>query len=192
MGSAEPANAFLKTLEEPPDQTVIFLLTENPEALLPTIISRCLWLPVKMQEQVAVDEHTQIAVDAWFNVFAKHPADRAYMRASAVASAWSEKRMALDQAYKESARKASSETESELEEDADEKVVDAQLESDFIQWRERVLKQILRHDQNQELPLAQRQRVIECIEELRQALGRNLDPAFALERCCLKLEGLIA
>ena len=38
---AEAANAFLKTLEEPPPQTLFLLLTERPEQLLPTIISRC-------------------------------------------------------------------------------------------------------------------------------------------------------
>jgi DNA polymerase-3 subunit delta' len=37
----EAANALLKTLEEPPARTVFFLLTENPQALLPTILSRC-------------------------------------------------------------------------------------------------------------------------------------------------------
>lgn len=35
------ANAFLKTLEEPPPKTVFLLLTEAPEQLLPTIVSRC-------------------------------------------------------------------------------------------------------------------------------------------------------
>lgn len=35
------ANAFLKLLEEPPPQTIFMLLTEHPEQLLPTIVSRC-------------------------------------------------------------------------------------------------------------------------------------------------------
>ena len=35
------ANAFLKTLEEPPPATVIFLLTTGSEGMLPTILSRC-------------------------------------------------------------------------------------------------------------------------------------------------------
>ena len=35
------ANAFLKTLEEPPPKTIFLLLTESPERLLPTVISRC-------------------------------------------------------------------------------------------------------------------------------------------------------
>jgi DNA polymerase-3 subunit delta' len=37
----EAANALLKGLEEPPDFATIFLLTENPGELLPTIRSRC-------------------------------------------------------------------------------------------------------------------------------------------------------
>jgi DNA polymerase-3 subunit delta' len=35
------ANILLKTLEEPPPKTVLFLITDSPQALLPTIISRC-------------------------------------------------------------------------------------------------------------------------------------------------------
>ncbi len=34
-------NAFLKTLEEPPDNTVLVLTTSNMNRILPTIISRC-------------------------------------------------------------------------------------------------------------------------------------------------------
>ena len=40
-GQSEPANALLKTLEEPPPQTLIVLLSANPDAILPTIRSRC-------------------------------------------------------------------------------------------------------------------------------------------------------
>jgi DNA polymerase III subunit delta' len=39
-------NAFLKTLEEPPNQTILLLTTSQPNALLPTIISRCIKLPL--------------------------------------------------------------------------------------------------------------------------------------------------
>ncbi|MFQ5585283.1 MAG: DNA polymerase III subunit delta' [Thermodesulfobacteriota bacterium] len=37
----EAANAFLKTLEEPPKDTVIILIVSQATALLPTILSRC-------------------------------------------------------------------------------------------------------------------------------------------------------
>jgi len=40
----EAANSLLKILEEPPDFASIFLLTDNPSALLPTIRSRCMQL----------------------------------------------------------------------------------------------------------------------------------------------------
>jgi DNA polymerase III subunit delta' len=37
----EAGNAFLKVLEEPPGQTIFFLISERSEVLLPTIRSRC-------------------------------------------------------------------------------------------------------------------------------------------------------
>lgn len=40
-------NALLKTLEEPPEYVVFLLLTENAEALLPTINSRCVMLKLR-------------------------------------------------------------------------------------------------------------------------------------------------
>jgi DNA polymerase-3 subunit delta' len=40
----EGANAFLKTLEEPPQKSVLILLSTEPQRLLPTILSRCLRL----------------------------------------------------------------------------------------------------------------------------------------------------
>ena len=43
---AEAANAFLKTLEEPPDHVHFLLLAANPAAVLPTIRSRCQMLPL--------------------------------------------------------------------------------------------------------------------------------------------------
>lgn len=40
----ESSNALLKTLEEPPPQSLMILVTSQVEALLPTIISRCQFL----------------------------------------------------------------------------------------------------------------------------------------------------
>lgn len=40
------ANAFLKTLEEPPNGTLLMLLTALPQRLLPTILSRCTRIPL--------------------------------------------------------------------------------------------------------------------------------------------------
>src|SRR5205807_7093614 len=42
--NSSAANAFLKTLEEPPPKSVLVLLTTDPERILETIVSRCLRL----------------------------------------------------------------------------------------------------------------------------------------------------
>lgn len=43
----QASNAFLKTLEEPPANSLLLLLTATPEMLLETILSRCLTIPLK-------------------------------------------------------------------------------------------------------------------------------------------------
>lgn len=43
----QAANAFLKTLEEPPDDVVIVLLARTAESVLPTIVSRCQVVPFR-------------------------------------------------------------------------------------------------------------------------------------------------
>lgn len=45
--TVQAQNALLKTLEEPPSYAVILLLTSNVDALLPTILSRCVVLNMK-------------------------------------------------------------------------------------------------------------------------------------------------
>ena len=45
--TVQAQNALLKTIEEPPAYAVIFLLSENAEALLPTITSRCVMLKLR-------------------------------------------------------------------------------------------------------------------------------------------------
>jgi DNA polymerase-3 subunit delta' len=42
--SPQAANAFLKTLEEPPPNSILILLTTEPQRILETVISRCLRL----------------------------------------------------------------------------------------------------------------------------------------------------
>ena len=49
----QAANAFLKTLEEPPNDSLLLLLTTMPEALMDTIISRCVPLALATPERSA-------------------------------------------------------------------------------------------------------------------------------------------
>lgn len=50
------ANAFLKSLEEPPPKTLYFLLTDQPDAILPTIVSRAQRIDLPMPSGVLEGE----------------------------------------------------------------------------------------------------------------------------------------
>ncbi len=65
------ANAFLKTLEEPPGDALIILVTSMPQSLLPTIRSRCQEirfppLPRHTLAQALVKQRGLSERDAWF------------------------------------------------------------------------------------------------------------------------------
>jgi DNA polymerase III subunit delta' len=49
----QAANAFLKTLEEPPQNSLLLLLTALPEVLPETIVSRCLSVPLQISSEIA-------------------------------------------------------------------------------------------------------------------------------------------
>lgn len=50
-------NALLKTIEEPPSYAVILLLTTNADAFLPTILSRCITLNLKVVPDAEIREY---------------------------------------------------------------------------------------------------------------------------------------
>lgn len=55
-------NALLKTLEEPPDHSLLILIANNPDALLPTVRSRCQRvpfapLPAEVVADILVERH---------------------------------------------------------------------------------------------------------------------------------------
>ena len=58
------ANALLKTLEEPPDESLLLLLTSNEDALLPTIRSRCSALYLKPAAKSELEERLTRDYDA--------------------------------------------------------------------------------------------------------------------------------
>ena len=57
----QAANAFLKTLEEPPKDSLLLLLSALPEALPETILSRCIAIPLARDGQLqASDEEKNL------------------------------------------------------------------------------------------------------------------------------------
>jgi DNA polymerase III subunit delta' len=65
--NAQAANAFLKTLEEPPSRSVLVLLTTECSRILETILSRCLRLNFSSSGDRFQDEEFQ----AWLRSFAE-------------------------------------------------------------------------------------------------------------------------
>ena len=62
--SVSAANSLLKFLEEPNSQTTAFLLTEQPQQLLPTILSRCQILSFKpLSPQAMINQLTENGVN---------------------------------------------------------------------------------------------------------------------------------
>ena len=71
---AQAANAFLKTLEEPPDHSLLILVTALPEALLDTIRSRCIevslrapgaWAPTDEEAELVGELYRIVASDGF-------------------------------------------------------------------------------------------------------------------------------
>src|SRR5436305_7867736 len=57
----QAANAFLKTLEEPPANSLLLLLSALPEALPDTIVSRCISIPLAANgEEIETPERGQL------------------------------------------------------------------------------------------------------------------------------------
>ena len=61
--NADAANAFLKTLEEPPARAKLILTSGSPGALLPTILSRCMACACELPTREELSEHFPEADD---------------------------------------------------------------------------------------------------------------------------------
>ena len=73
------ANSFLKTLEEPPPKTLFLLLTDQPDAVLPTIVSRSQRIDLPLSEGVLDGD----AFDAIEEVFSSRGVDGVFEKAQA-------------------------------------------------------------------------------------------------------------
>lgn len=52
--NTEAQNALLKTLEEPPRDTIFILMADNTASLLPTVVSRCRHIPFKAASEIEI------------------------------------------------------------------------------------------------------------------------------------------
>jgi DNA polymerase-3 subunit delta' len=183
LGGASAANAFLKTLEEPPAHTLILLTSGRPAMLLPTIISRCLRLDLGFEDIDAGAVHEPQWISSWY-ARQPNPALRAYARAQVMHEHWAGIRDAAEKHLKES------------DEDVEEDVAKALVEAEFQLGRQESVAQLQRWYWRRSEAVAgttelERLRAVKALEDLQAALAQNCEPNLAVEYACLRVEGLI-
>ena len=180
---AEAANAFLKTLEEPPDHSLLILTSDRPEQLLPTVRSRCLTFPILPDKHPAPIEGIEELTSLWAESSEPTPL-AAYRRASILQSFLLSTRDRLN---------AQSEQEVEDEEgDENESAQSASLAGQLVRVREDIITHLIRSawGRAQSSLRPEIVREVDSLEKLRLALARNIDPTLAIEVSCLRIAGL--
>jgi DNA polymerase-3 subunit delta' len=180
---AEAANAFLKTLEEPPDHSLLILTSDRPEQLLPTVRSRCLTFPILPDKHPAPIEGIEELTRLWAESSEPTPL-AAYRRASILQSFLLSTRDRLN---------AQSEQEVEDEEgDENESAQSASLAGQLVRVREDIITHLIRSawGRAQSSLRPEIVREVDSLEKLRLALARNIDPTLAIEVSCLRIAGL--
>jgi len=188
LGSASAANAFLKTLEEPPAHTLILLTSGRPAMLLPTIISRCLRLDLGFEDIDAGAAPEPGWISSWY-ARQPNPALRAYAHAQALRDHWAAIREAAEARFKDNS--------DDVEEDA----AKALVEAEFQLGRQESIAQLQRWYWRRSEAVAsapavgsselERIRAVKALEELQAGLAQNCEPNLAVEYACLRIEGLV-
>jgi DNA polymerase-3 subunit delta' len=206
----QAANAFLKTLEEPPKDSLLLLLSAVPEALPETILSRCIAIPIASNgERESKDEEEKLvqllqqtsSQQSWTIQFAYGLAQEFQRLLRAVRE---EVKSETDEALKRETTRYKDATDGAWLEEREEHYK-ALTESLYLQRRAGLLEtlfawwtDVLRASNGvsqRNLPRATEQTAalatrfntaeilkrIRSLEELRDHLGRNIHEALAIE-----------
>lgn len=203
------ANAFLKGLEEPPAGTYLILLSNQPDALLPTILSRCIQVPLRLQGKPQTHPHEHAIIDLF---------DRCLQAdISPIAQAFQLSRgfQTLLTQYKE---KSGNSEEFEAETQRYKKTTDgkwlqereehlkALTESNALRLRRELIAALENHlaeglrasyrphitphptvARIAQIPQKTLLRQLECLERLQRLLDRGVNESLALEVCFLEI-----
>lgn len=206
----QAANAFLKTLEEPPADSLLLLLSSMPEVLPDTILSRCVAVPLAATEkpEVSPEEHELVELLGEVANAEGRGIQPAYQLAGGFHRLLRQVREAIQDENaaalkRDEARYRNTTDGAWLDERED--YYKALTESQYVRQRGRLLEvlflwwsDVLRANTGsgrRELPGATKQtealasrlkapeilRRIRRLEEMRDHLGRNIQEALALE-----------
>jgi DNA polymerase-3 subunit delta' len=206
----EAANAFLKTLEEPPKDSLLLLLSALPEALPETILSRCIAIPLEPNGQSQRNDEEEKLVKVlqqashqrnWTIQFAYKLAQEFQLLLRGVRE---EVKRETDEALKHEVTRYKDATDGAWLEEREE-YYKALVESLYLQRRVKMIEtlfawwtDVLRassgvaqrnfpHASEETATLATRfstaeiLKRIRCLEQLRDHLGRNIHEALAIE-----------
>lgn len=214
----QAANAFLKTLEEPPNNSLLLLLSAIPEVLPDTIISRCIAIPLAPNgEPIVMPERAQLVKTLRETAAQKERGiQEAYRLTQSVQHLLAEIREEIKaqnaEALKAEESRYRNSTDGSWLEDRED-YYKALTESFYIQRRAALLEiliewwsDILRASTgvgHRDIPEAKKEtasvaerfstadilRRIQRLEELRDHLGRNIQEALAIEVAFLEIFG---
>jgi DNA polymerase III subunit delta' len=204
------ANAFLKTLEEPPKNSLLLLLTALPEALPETILSRCIAIPLTANGQPQTRDEERKLVKllqeasrdrSWSIQFAYRLAQEFQRLLRAVRE---DVKHETDEGFEKEEQRYKDATDGAWLEEREE-YYKALTESLYLQRRAALIEtlfawwiDVLRASNvvaQRDIPAAKQEtatlasrfstaeilRRIRCLEELRDHLGRNIHEALAIE-----------
>lgn len=199
----QAANAFLKTLEEPPAGSLLLLTTELPEALLATIRSRCISVVLHaggLPDPGERESRLSSALGRFFAPGARSDATAAFGLCRLFRDLLDEVREDASERMKEemSAEKARFGKTTEGDWENREESLKAAAEADVLRERSLLLGVMsgyfgsaLRHlhagDANDTAESRRLLRCLEALESLRTGLERGVQEALALEAGFLEL-----
>lgn len=201
----QAANAFLKTLEEPPADSLLLLTSELPEALLETIRSRCIAVVLYSKDHPPLDsrgERLASEVKRFFGSDAPTDATSAFGFTRAFRDLLEEAREVASERVKEelAAEKAHFGKTTENDWDDREELLKASAESEALQERSRLLGLVanyfgsallhLHEGEHHAIDSQESLRLIRCldaVEKIRISLEKGIQETLALEAGFLEL-----
>ena len=212
----EAANAFLKTLEEPPGQCLLILSTSQPDQLLQTIISRCVRVNLLQSGEFRLTPIQEALLPHWLETCRNLNNDLAalafrsrFMDVMAEAKAAITKN--LNQALKDEAREAAQGTDASDWEARNKDANAAQIETEYLEQRNQALELLISwfgqaaliasgapevapiHPEVRtlaaQMPVNELLKRIEALNRLRDDLNFNIHEALALDVHLLAVVG---
>lgn len=204
----EAANAFLKTLEEPPSQCLLILTTAQPDQLLQTIISRCVRVNLLQSGEFRLTPIQEALLPHWLETCRNLNNDLAalafrskFLDVMAEAKASITKNM--NQALKDEAKEAAQGTDTTDWESRNKDANAAQIETEYLEQRSQALELLISwfgqaaliasgapgvspiHPEVQtlaaQMPVNELLRRMEALNKLRDDLNFNIHEALALD-----------